>query len=167
MADFRGRVLTTRERVKFAHADPYGHLASGAYVDMIMSHRVEALQDLLGFSIVRSAADGVAFPARTVEVTFLRPSLVGDELQVASWVDDMGVSSFEVRALVCGAKDRKARALARVHFVTVDARTGRSVPVPAALSSSFDTNALITLPTTVDYLASVTGIPDDWRPTAA
>lgn len=30
--DFHGRVLLTRERVKFADADPYGHLASGAYV---------------------------------------------------------------------------------------------------------------------------------------
>ena len=36
MADFRGRVLVSRERVKFADADPYAHLASGAYVDMIM-----------------------------------------------------------------------------------------------------------------------------------
>ena len=44
-ADYRRRVLVSRERVKFAHADPYGHLASGAYVDMVMSHRVEALEE--------------------------------------------------------------------------------------------------------------------------
>ena len=74
MEDFRGRVLLSRERVRFADADPYGHLASGAYVNMIMSHRVEALEDLLGFSIMRHARSGVAFPARSVEIEYLRPA---------------------------------------------------------------------------------------------
>jgi acyl-CoA thioester hydrolase len=162
MSDFRQRVLTTRERVKFATADPYGHLASGAYVDMIMSHRVEALQDLVGYSIVRSANDGVVFPARNIEVAYLRPALVGDELQVASWIDEIGTSSFEVRAIVTGATDRRVRALARIHFVTVDAKNGRTIAVPGSLPSSFATNALATLPRTEEYLATVTGIPEGW-----
>lgn len=162
MADFRDRVLTTRERAKFAHADPYGHLASGAYVDMIMSHRVEALQDLVGYSVVRSASQGVAFPARNVDITYLRPSFVGDELQVASWVDDLGTSSFDVRVIVSGHSDRKVRTLAKVLFVTVDGRTGRSVPVPDTLPSVFSENALVTLPRAAEYLAALSGIPDGW-----
>ena len=109
-SDFRHRVLTSRERVKFADADPYGHLASGRYVDMIMSHRVEALEDLLGFSIMKSAGSGVAFPARNIEVSYLRPAFVGESLEVGSWLEELGTSSFEVRAIVSGADDRKARA---------------------------------------------------------
>lgn len=157
-ADIRGRVLVTRERVKFADADPYGHLASGAYVNMIMSHRVEALQDHLGFSIMQAASSGVAYPARHVDIAYLRPALVGDELEVASWLESLGTSSLEVRAIVVGAHDRKARAVARIRFVTVDAKSGRSVAVPTDLAVSRDFNA--NLPHLPEYLGNVSGLPD-------
>ena len=161
-ADYRHRVLLSRERVKFAHADPYGHLASGAYVDMVMSHRVEALEDLVGFSIMRYAASGVAFPARNVEVSYLRPAFVGESLEVASWVEELGTSSFEVRAIVSGATDRKVRAVCAIHFVTVDATTGKPVPVPVTLPSSAESNPLPGLPTLSHYQATITGVPENW-----
>jgi YbgC/YbaW family acyl-CoA thioester hydrolase len=161
-ADFRHRVLTTRERVKFADADPYGHLASGRYVDMIMSHRVEALEDLLGFSIMKSAGSGVAFPARNIEVSYLRPAFVGESLEVGSWLEELKTSSFEVRAIVSGAGDRKARAVARIHFVTVDARTGKAVSVPEVLQSSANNNALPGLPSLNEYRELIQGLPNGW-----
>jgi YbgC/YbaW family acyl-CoA thioester hydrolase len=166
-ADFRGRVLVTRERVKFTDADPYGHLASGRYVDMVMSHRVEALEDLVGFSIVRHAAAGVAFPARNVDVSYLRPAFVGESLEVGSWLEELGATSFEVRAIISGASDRKARAVAKIHFVSVDARTGRTVPAPTTLPSSFESNPLHRLAGLTEYLGSITGIPETWMARAA
>jgi acyl-CoA thioester hydrolase len=162
MVALRGRVLISRERVKFADADPYGHLASGAYVDMIMSHRVEVLDDLVGFSILRYASSGVAFPARNVEVAYLRPAYVGELLEVGSWIEDFGTSSFEVRAIVAGANDRMVRALAKLHFVAVDARSGKPVPVPDTLPSSADANPLPGLPTLPSYQGTVAGLPEPW-----
>ena len=164
-SEFRHRVLVSRERVKFADSDPYGHLASGRYVDMIMSHRVEALEDLLGFSIMKSAGSGVAFPARNIEVSYLRPAFVGETLEVGSWLEELGTSSFEVRAIVSGANDRKARAVARVFFVTVDAR-GKPVAVPDALPSSASANALSMQPLLVEYAAAISGLPDGWMAAA-
>ena len=161
-SDFRHRVLVSRERVKFADSDPYGHLASGRYVDMIMSHRVEALEDLLGFSIMKSAGSGVAFPARNIEVSYLRAAFVGETLEVGSWLEELGTSSFEVRAIVSGAIDRKARAVARVHFVTIDSRSGKPVPVPVSLPSSASSNALPQLPTLTTYASAIAGLPDGW-----
>ena len=161
-SEFRHRVLVNRERVKFADADPYGHLASGGYVNMVMSHRVEVLEDLVGFSIMRYAGSGVAFPARNVEVAYLRPAFVGETLEVGSWVEEFGTSSFEVRAIVSGANDRAARALAKVQFVTVDARSGRSVPIPESLPSAATVNPLPGLPLLEAYRANLSGIPDHW-----
>jgi YbgC/YbaW family acyl-CoA thioester hydrolase len=165
-ADLHRRVLITRERVKFADADPYGHLASGRYVDMVMSHRVEALEDLIGFSIVRYAAGGVAFPARHVEVSYLRPAFVGEALEVASWLEELGSSSFEVRVIVSGATDRKARAVVRIHFVSVDSKTGRAVVAPVAIPTTSDVDPLPRLPHLADYIGGVSGIPDAWMPRA-
>jgi acyl-CoA thioester hydrolase len=162
MAGVRRRVLTTTERVKFTDADPYGHLASGAYVNMIMSHRVEALQDRLGFSIVRFAASGVAFPARSVTVTYLRPTYVGEVLELGSWIEEMDDSRFELRVIVADAADRTARAVATIEFVTVDARTGKRMTTPEMLPSSAKSDPLPDLPGSEEYVAGILGLPDGW-----
>lgn len=162
-ADLAGRVLVSRERVKFAAADPYGHLASGAYVDMIMSHRVEALHDLVGFSIMDYAQrSGIAFPARHIAVSYLRPAFVGEVLEIGSWIEELGTSSFEVHAAVAGAEDRRARALASIHFVTVDAATGRPRPSPELLPSSATVDPFVRLPSALSYRGTITGLPAQW-----
>src|SRR5690606_37575553 len=112
------------------------------YVDMIMNHRVEALADLTGFSILSYARSGVAFPARNIEIAYLRPAFVGEALEVASWVETLGSSSFEVRVVVTGLEDRIARVAAKVHFVAVDTKNGAPVPVPATLPSSASADPL-------------------------
>jgi hypothetical protein len=61
MADLRGRVLVSRERVKFTDADPYAHLASGADVNMIMSHRV--LRDGLVVGVIAYASVALFYSA--------------------------------------------------------------------------------------------------------
>lgn len=162
MSSLLHRVLTSRERVKFAAADPYAHLSSGACVDMIMGHRVEALEDIVGFSILRHARTGVAFPARSIEVTYLRPSFVNESLEVGSWVEVLGTSSFEVRVVIAGLTDRKARAVARIHFVAVDATTGRPVPMPETLPSSAPADPTLALPMSAVWLAGIMGLPDGW-----
>jgi acyl-CoA hydrolase len=87
---------------------------------------------------------------------------VGDSLDVGSWIEDIGTSSFEVRAVVSGSSDRAVRALARLHFVTVDARSGKAVAVPATLPSSAEANPLAGLPMLPAYLDTVTGLPEEW-----
>jgi acyl-CoA thioester hydrolase len=167
MADLAGRVLVSRERVKFAAADPYGHLGSGAYVDMIMSHRVEALHDLIGFSIVQYAqSSGIAFPARRIVMSYLRPAFVGEVLEIGSWIEELGASSFEVRASVTGADDRRVRAIAAIHFVTVDARTGRPLPSPETLPSNATLDPFAQLPSAMSYRESLTGLPAQWADAA-
>lgn len=162
MAGVRRRVLVSRERVKFTDADPYGHLASGAYVNLMMSHRVEVLEDLLGFSIVRYAASGIAFPAREISVTYLRPTYVGELLELASWIEKIETSDFELRVIVSDAADHTARAVSTMDFVTVDARTGRRIPTPETLPSSAASDPIASLPTVSEYLAGIAGLPDDW-----
>jgi acyl-CoA thioester hydrolase len=162
MVDFRGRVLVSRERVKFADADPYGHLATGAYVNMIISHRVEVLDGLAGFSIMSHARAGMAFPARNIEIAYLWPAFVGEMLELASWIEALGHSSFEVRAVVVGLEDRIARAAARIHFVAVDSRSGATVPVPATLPSSASVDPLRELPQLSGYYGTIHGLPEGW-----
>jgi acyl-CoA thioesterase FadM len=111
---------------------------------------------------MKSAGSGVAFPARNIEVSYVRPAFVGEALEVGSWLEELKTSSFEVRAIVSGATDRKARVVARIHFVTVDSRTGKAVPVPEVLQSSANNNALPGLPSIHEYRELIQGLPDGW-----
>jgi acyl-CoA thioesterase FadM len=165
MTDFIGRVLVTRERVKFHQADPYGHLNAGQYVSMLMGHRVEALHDQLRCSVTSWAQTlKVGYVLRDLAVEFRLPALVGDFLEVASWGYLLEPDGFRARFVIIGEKDRAARALGTMRFMTVHAETGRRIPAPATLPSEAGENLLLTRPTAAEYLKSVKNVPADWSP---
>lgn len=104
----------------------------------------------------------MAFPARNISVAYLRPALVGHMLEIGSWIEELGTSSFELRATVVSANDRTVHAFATIHFVTVDARTGRPLPSPDTLPSSATANPLLALPTSAAYRDTIPGLPAQW-----
>jgi acyl-CoA thioesterase FadM len=172
MADFMGRVLVTHERVKFHQADPYGHLNAGQFVSLVMGHRVEALQDQLHCNVATWVQVlKVGFFLREIHVEFVAPAFVGDFLEVASWGFALESDGFRARFVVVGERDRAARTLGTMRFVTVNPDTGRKVPVPATVPSDADANLLLTRPTEKEYLSTVKNVPADWSvgtaPTAA
>jgi len=163
MADFIGRVLVSRERVKFHQADPYGHLNAGQYVSLLMGHRVEALQDQLQCSTTGWVKTlEIGFFLREIGVTFLAPAFVGDYLEVASWGFLLEPDGFRARFVIIGEQDRVARAIGSMRFMTVNTGTGRRTPPPATLPSEADVNLLHTRPTAAEYLQTVRNVPSDW-----
>ena len=163
MADFIGRVLVSRERVKFHQADPYGHLNAGQYVSLLMGHRVEALQDQLQCSTTGWVQTlKIGFFLREIDVTFLAPAFVGDFLEVASWGVLLEPDGFRARFVISGEQDRVARTIGSMRFVTVNTETGRRTPPPATLPSEADVNLLDTRPTAAEYLRNVKNVPADW-----
>ena len=163
MTDFIGRVLVSRERVKFHQADPYGHLNAGQYVSMLMGHRVEALHDQLHCSATDWVqALKIGFFLREIGVTYLAPAFVGDFLEVASWGILLQPDGFRARFAIIGEQDRVARAIGTMRFVTVNTETGRKTPPPPTLPSEADVNLLHTRPTAAEYLQNVKNVPADW-----
>jgi acyl-CoA thioesterase FadM len=164
IADFMNRVLTTRERVKFHQADPYGHLNSGEYVSLVMDHRVEALRDQLQCDVAHwAAALKVGYVLRELRMEFVAPAFVGGFLEVGSWGYKLEADGFHARFVILGEQDRAARAFGTMRFVTVDLATGRKIPGPESLPSRADTNLLLARPTSAEYLLSVRNTPDEWR----
>jgi YbgC/YbaW family acyl-CoA thioester hydrolase len=157
--DLVDRVFVSRERVRFSDADPYGHLSSGAYVDLVLGHRVQVLGDTAGLDFLRMASRGIGFPVRSISVTYRRPSFVGDRLEVGSWLETLETDRFLVRIVVAGEEDRKVRASAEVSFAVVDMASGRPVPTPAALESSLERNSVVELPRSADFLGTLNGTP--------
>jgi acyl-CoA thioesterase FadM len=164
LTDFMNRVLTTRERVKFPQADPYGHLNSGEYVSLVMGHRVEALQDQLRCDVGQWARIlKIGYVLRELQVEFVAPAFVGAFLEVASWGYLVEPDGLRARFVIVDEGDRAARAFGAMRFVTVNLATGRKVPGPDALPSTADTNLLLARPTTAEYLQTIRNVPEAWR----
>jgi len=164
LSDFMNRVLTTRERVKFPQADPYGHLNSGEYVSLVMGHRVEALKDQLRCDVGHWARVlKVGYVLRELQVEFVAPAFVGEFLEVASWGVRLETDGFHARFVIVDEGDRAARAFGTMRFVTVDLATGRRVTGPDNLPSDADTNLLLARPTTAEYLPTIRNVPEAWR----
>ncbi len=163
MEDFLNRVLTTSERVKFSQADPYGHLNTAQYVDMVLNHRLEALTTLAGIDLMTmTKTNGVAFVIHKFSVHLFAPSMVGDKLEIASWIAGLKSNGMEVRGIVLGEDDGKTRAAGIFDFITIDTTKGRPIPPPDVFESRYDKNPLVTLPTSSDFLSGIKRIPDGW-----
>jgi acyl-CoA thioester hydrolase len=162
MADFKDRVFTSTERVKFTQADPYGHLATGRYVDVLVSHRVEAFMEQAGVSLLHVAqTQNVAFAIRNVSVQLLLPCKVGDALEAASWAESFTPNGLKVRGVISG-KEGRVRAVGTIDFITVDLRTGRPVALPESLPSRAEEDPLPKRPTPQEYLKGLQGVPESW-----
>jgi hypothetical protein len=57
----------------------------------------------------------------------------------------------------------RGRVLISYERVTVDARSGTSVPVPETLPSSADSNPLPSLGLTSAHLSTLIGLPEEWQ----
>jgi acyl-CoA thioesterase FadM len=129
-----------------------------------MGHRVEALQDQLHCSITQWVQQlKVGFFLREIDVEYIGPAQVGDYLEVASWGFELQPEGFLARFAVIDEVKRSARAIGTMRFVTVNAETGRKMPIPDTLPSQADENLLLTRPTSREYLAAVKNVPEEWK----
>ncbi len=80
------------------------------------------------------ANDGVGLPAVRTEVDHARPLRLGDVLDVALWVPEVGKGSatFAYRGTVAVAGTPKVVASAKVVVACIDMKTFRPAPLPEA-----------------------------------
>jgi acyl-CoA thioesterase FadM len=154
------RVLSTEVAVPFTASDPYGHLATGRYVDAIVDHRFEAFDRQLGVSWIAIAREqfGGYFIA-DMQLKFLRPVATNSRITVASWITGHGKKHVSVRAAFVGV-DRAAHAVARLEMIAVDTRTGRAIEHPE-MPVREGAGSPDTLITSAAMLATVTGLPPE------
>jgi acyl-CoA thioesterase FadM len=160
VSEFVDRVLSTDTVVPFTAADPYGHLATGRYLDMIVDHRFDAFDRQAGVNWFEIAQkQGVGYVLGEINLRMLRPLRVGSKVTVASWVTGFGKRNVSVKVLFIGP-DRAAHAVARIETFAVDARTGRPIENPE-MPVREGAPSVDALPKSAELLATVTGLPPD------
>jgi len=156
LVDFIDRVVTSRERVQFTQIDPYGHLNAARYAELLINHRITAVQDQLGVVTLDIAKNlGVAFFISRLDIQYISPVFLGEELEIASWVDKIEDSAFRLRMVISGEKNRKVRAIATEMIQTVDIKTGKPVACPKGLPTQGEVSLLSQRPNKIEYTATL------------
>lgn len=162
-SDFLNKVLISNERVHFSHVDPYGHLNTSKYIEFFLNHRIHAAEEQLKCSTMDIVKDlSTGFVVQDINVRFLNPSFQGEVLEIASWVSSINEYSFTLNIIMASEAKRKAKALAKVQFVSVDMKTGRPTKLPEALPSRSTESLIHTRPDSNTYKSTITGIPEDF-----
>lgn len=133
-------IFTSRLVVPAEAIDANGHTNNIAYVQWMQDVAIEH-STAMGWSIARYLEAGTAWVARSHYVEYLRPSFLGEELAVHTWVTAMDERSCPRRYLFVHARDRRIVAKAETRWVFVDLKSGRPTAIPEAMRASFPVNA--------------------------
>lgn len=119
--------------IGFKHCDPAGIVFYPRYVEMLNDTIEHWLKHGIGASFASLHGDRrIATPTVNLQVDFVAPSRLGDELAAVLWIEGVGRTSLKVAVeLRGGDAAAQARVRARLVLVFVDMQTMRPIEVPA------------------------------------
>lgn len=86
----------------------------------------------------RYLKSGASWYVRSHFIEYLRPALLGDDLQVCTWISDMQERSSPRQTLFLRVSDRRILARAETQWIFVNLKNGRPVAIPEALRTAFE-----------------------------
>lgn len=126
-------VFKTDFRVRHDECDAYGHVYNANYLRYMQEAGIRASEDA-GYDMGYYAGLDRVWLVRRTHVTFLRPAKMGEELQVTTWIRDLGrvraTRAYEVRA-----DDGQLVAKADTDWAFLEASTGKPARIPGDLAS--------------------------------
>lgn len=162
--NFLDRVVTSLEKVTFSFADPYGHLSTSRYVEMFVNHRISAVEEKAGLHTLGLLKElKLAMVFQEIRTSFLTPALIGENLEIESWITAVEESGFTLKGVIWGTKNRRAKSVLSARLRSMDLESGRPKLLPPHLPGISETDLLSLCPTSKDYLKGLKGIPAGFR----
>ncbi|MCG5499370.1 acyl-CoA thioesterase [Ectothiorhodospira lacustris] len=116
--------------------DINGHVNNLEYLKWMQEIAV-AHSAARGWNWDRYRQEGGSWVVRSHFIEYLRPSHVGDNLILLTWIGGFSHRSSPRHYLFMRADDHRPLVRARTEWVYVDAETGRPKPVPQAFREQF------------------------------
>ena len=126
----------TQRRVAWHHLDTAGHMNSAWYLSLIEDVAIDAATSG-GWPMQRAAEAGIAILAREHRIEYLKPALLGDELQITTYIREFRRVSATRLCLIRRASDGELLARTQTLWVWVDSATGKPRPVPDGVLGDF------------------------------
>ena len=125
------KVYTQRMPIRFTHTDPAGYVFFPRYFEMLQAAVEDWFTLGLGLRYADMIADGHGLPTARTECEFLRPSHLGEILEIDVLLDRIGRSSLDLRFRGRVSADERVRA--RSVLVLISLETGRPIPIEGDL----------------------------------
>jgi 4-hydroxybenzoyl-CoA thioesterase len=122
------RVYRSRIQIRFAHCDPAGIVFYPRYFEILNGVVEDWFAEELGFSFQEILKSGLGIPTVHLNVDFIAPSRLGDELWVTLAVTGLGSSSVTIEVVFKGPAG-DVRVVSEAVLVLTDALAGCSTPI--------------------------------------
>lgn len=132
-------VFRLRLPVEWRDIDQVGHVNNANYLAYIEECNVAA-SAAYGWSLARFMESGMAIVARRYRIEYREPALLGDDLEVTSYLSDPKRATVLRHNEVRRAADGTLLARAHALWVFVDLASGRPARIPADLMDGFRPN---------------------------
>ncbi|MFN8371791.1 MAG: thioesterase family protein [Anaerolineae bacterium] len=135
-------VFKQRRKVVWSDIDGEQHVNNARYLDYAADIAFE-VTDAYGWSLERVRAAGFVIIAREQQIEYKQSALLGDELEIATYVYDMkrisGTRFFSLTRVRDGAQVAQVRS----GLVAVDPVTGKPTRIPAQFLEDFAPNIVM------------------------
>lgn len=132
-------IFRMRRRVEWRDIDEAQHVNNANYLAYIEDCNAQVAV-AHNWSLPRLLAAGLGIVARRYRIEYLEPAVMGDELEVTTFVAEVKRSSAVRFYEVIRVRDHKVLARAQVLWVFVDLASGRPRRIPAEFYEDFRDN---------------------------
>lgn len=124
--------FSLRIPIRFSHCDPAGYVFFPRFFEMLQAVCEDWFTQQLGENFSEMIIQQrIGQPTAFTECQFIKPCLLGEDLDLAIILDRFGTSSLHLRFI--GTVDGEIRLVARSVQVVINLKDGRPVPIPDAL----------------------------------
>lgn len=120
--------------VEAGEIDELDHVSNQVYLAWILEAAV-AHSDAVGYDRAKYDDLGLAFVVRRHEVDYLKPALLGDRIEITTWVESWSSVTSLRQTRIC--RDGVLLARGVTTWVLINRKNGRPKRVPSAMVTDF------------------------------
>jgi acyl-CoA thioester hydrolase len=128
-----------RHSVEWRDIDPAGHLNNASYLAYIEECNTQVAA-AHGWPMTRIMEHGFGIVARRYRIEYREPAVMGDELEIATYISDVKRATAVRHYTVKHVADSALLARAHVLWAWVDLTTGRPRRIPSEFMADFGPN---------------------------
>lgn len=110
--------------------DMFRHVHSSRYMDYVLAARYEQMERCYGCSMEFFLEQGLAWVIRKTELEFKRPLLLGDAMQVETWIHGLESHTAEIHFRILRKRDGKVSCEGSFHYALMDTGSGKAIRIP-------------------------------------
>ncbi len=106
------------------------HVHSSKYIDYVLAARYDQMERCYKMPMQEFVANGYAWVIKSTFIEFKRPLVLGDEISVQTYIDEMQKDGVVVHFEIFKTKTNKLACSGTFNYTMVDPKTGRATIIP-------------------------------------